>query len=149
MTCEITNPSTNIATWLIVLIGWIVVHLATLSRERRKEKRDAANSIIEELKIVEQLAVVFHTAEKYDSGASDTLIWRVSRVIRTLQRPPLKILDVPLNLMVRFRKGITLRNIEPSTFSTQTYHCDLVRDIRTVTDEMVESIEASRDANFS
>ncbi len=148
MTCESTISNTSIVTWLIVLGGWIVVHSATLARERRKEKRDAANTLIEAIKAVEQFAVCFHTAEKYDSSASDALIWRVSRLIRILQRPPLKAMDIPLNLMVRFRKGITLKNIDPSSFTTQTYHSDLIRDIRNATDEMIESIEAARDVCF-
>lgn len=149
MACEATTGWANTVTWGMVLVGWFVVHCATLSRERRKEKRDAVSRIIEEIKTVEDLAVTFHTSEKFDSQTSDLLIWRVNRVIRTLQRLPLQALDIPLGLMVRFRKGLTLLNTDVSTFAPQTYHGDIIKGIRTVTDEMLETIEAARDKNLA
>jgi hypothetical protein len=33
---------THVVTWSLVLGGWWVVHLATLNRDRRKEKRDVS-----------------------------------------------------------------------------------------------------------
>ena len=32
---------TSLVTWILVFVGWFAVHKATLSRERRKEKREA------------------------------------------------------------------------------------------------------------
>lgn len=150
MACEeISVGLANAATWGIVLAGWVVVHCATLARERRKENREAVTRIIEEIKAVENLAVTFHTSEKFDSQISDSLIWRVNRAIRTLQRQPLQTLDIPLGMMVRFRKGLTLLNTDASTFAMQTYHCEIVRGIRSVTDELLTEIEAARDKEFT
>lgn len=149
MTCEATINWANTVTWIVVLVGWIAVHCATLSRERRKEKRDAVSCIIEEIRAVEVLAVTFHTSDKFDSLSSDLLIWRTNRVNRALQRPPLQTLDIPLSLMVRFRKRFTLLNTDTSTFVRQTYHSEIIKDIRSVTDEIIESIEAARDKYFA
>ena len=150
MACEGTAIGwANAVTWGMVLVGWISVHRATLSRERRKEKREAVTRIIEEIKAVEDLAIRFHTSEKFDSQISDALIWRVNRVTRTLQRPPLQILDIPLGLMVRFRKGLTLLNTDASTFVTQTYHGEIIKGVRAIADELLETIEAARDRNFT
>lgn len=150
MACEeaATNWA-NTLTWGMVLVGWFVVHYATKSRERHKENREAVARIIEEIKAVENLAVKFHTSEKFDSQTSDSLIWRVNRVNRTLQRPPLKILDIPVRLMVRFRKELTLLNTDSSTFLTQTFNSEIVKGTRAVTDELLEKIEAARDKNFA
>lgn len=149
MACEATTGWANTVTWGMVLVGWFVVHYATLSRERRKEKRDTCSRIIDEIKTIENLAVTFHTSEKFDSQTSDLLIWRVNRVIRTLQRLPLQTLDIPLGLLIRFRKGLTLQNTDASTFAPQTYHGEIIKSIRTVTDELLETIEAARDRNFA
>ena len=148
MTNNVTNNWANAVTWGIVIVGWLVMHRMTLSRERRKEKRDATNCIIDEIKAVGHLAITFHTSEKFNPQTSDILVWRVNRVIRTLQRLPLQTLDIPLGLMVRFRKGITLRNTDASTFESQQYHGDLIKGIRLVTDEILETIEKSRDKIF-
>lgn len=149
MTCEATINWANTVTWIVVLVGWIAVHCATLSRERRKEKRDAVSCIIEEIRAVEVLAVTFHTSDKFDSLSSDLLIWRTIRVNRALQRPPLQTLDIPLSLMVRFKKGLTLLNTDTSTFVRQTYHSEIIRGIHSVTDDIIESIEAAREQYFA
>jgi hypothetical protein len=39
-------------TWLLIIVGWLVVHFTTLKREKRKENREAAYKIVEEIKIV-------------------------------------------------------------------------------------------------
>lgn len=149
MACEATTGWANIVTWGLIVLGWFIVHRATLSREHRKEKRDSVSCIIEEIKAVEKLAVEFHTSDKFDSQASESLIWQVSRVTRTLQRPPLQALEIPLGLMVRFRKGLTLQNTDASSFVSQTYHCNIIKGIRDVTDEILETIEVARDRCFT
>lgn len=149
MACEeITVGLVNAVTWWMVLVGWIVVHRTTLSRERRKENREAVARIIDEINVVGNLAITFHTSRTFDSQASDALIWRVNRVIRTLQRLPLQNLDIPLGMMVRFRKGLTLLNTDASVFVTQTYQGEIVKGVRAVTDDLLETIEAARDRIF-
>lgn len=138
----------NTITWGIVLIGWITVHCSTLSRERRKEKRDSVSRIIEEIKAIEILAVTFHTSDNFDPQSSDSLIWRISRVTRSLQRPPLKSLNIDLSLMVRFRREFTLQNTDASTFAPQAYNSGIIKGIRAITDKIIETIEAAKDKAF-
>jgi hypothetical protein len=125
------------------------VYAAALSRERRKEKRDAVSCTIDEIKAIENMAVKFHTSKKFDSQGSDEYIWRVNRVIRTLQRQPLQNLKIPPPLMVRYRKGLTYLNTDASTFVPQEYHGNIIRELRAITDEMIETVEAARDKNFN
>lgn len=138
----------DIVTWLLVLAGWSAVHLIELSHERRKEKREAVTRTINEIKEIENDAISFHSSEIYCAQASDSLTWRVVRLNRCLQRPPLTSLDIPLPLMVRFKKALTLKNTDASSFVSQAYHGELIVDIRKISDEIIEGIEAARDRKF-
>lgn len=139
----------NGATWALVLLGWYVVHRTTLLRERRKENRESVAQLIHDIKATEELAVRFNTAEQFEPLVSESVIWQTSRIIRTLQRKPLKDLNIPLTLMVKFRRGLTLMNTDASSFQTQTCNGDVVIGIRSITDRMIEAVEAARDKHFT
>lgn len=135
-------------TWLLIIVGWLVVHFTTLKRERRKENREAALKIVEEIKILEGMAVRFHSSEKFVHQDCDSLIWQINRIIRKLQRPPLKYLHIRIELMTRFRQNLT-QNTDISTFSTQAHDGEVILNIHEITDELIDEIEAGRDIYFS
>lgn len=148
MACESAMGWSNVVTWGLVLAGWVVVHKMTLFRERRKENRDAVTRFIDEMKAVEDMAIRFHTADKFDAEGSHSLICRVGRLNRMLQRQPLKALNMSLALMIRFKKGLTLKNTDASSFKMHGHHSDLVVGIRDVTNDMLEAIEAAKNEKF-
>jgi len=49
-----------LVSWLLIIGGWLFVHRATLSRERRKEKREEINNTIQEIRAIENIAIDFH-----------------------------------------------------------------------------------------
>lgn len=138
----------DVVTWLLVLAGWLVVHRTELEHERRKEKREAATRIVNEVKDLEGQAIAFHSSREYSAEDSDSLTWRIVRLNRRLQRPPLNNLNIPLALMVRFKKAFTLKNTDASSFVPHEYHDELIVGIRRITDEMIEALEAARDREF-
>lgn len=138
----------NIVTWLIVFLGWWAVHKTALLRERRKENREAVNLLIVEIRNIEKLAIEFHTGEKFNPYISDSIIWKASHVIRFLQREPFRGLEIPETLMIQLRKDLTLSNMDASTFSSQDYHSDIIKNIRTTIDNLIDSLEAARDKVF-
>lgn len=147
MACESVDWS-DWVTWGFVLAGWTVVHLTQLSHERRKENREEVTRVIDELKEIERQAVAFHVSESYSAQESNSLIWRVGRLNRRLQRCPINSLEIPVPLMVRFKKAVILNNTDSSSFVTQAYHGNLIIGIRQITDEMIEILEAGRDRVF-
>lgn len=144
MACQFSDA----ATWVLVIAGWYVIHRATLSRERRKESRDAVSKSIDQIRSIEDLAIKFHTSENFNTESYESLIWQINRTIRSLQRPPLKELDLSKSLLSRFRREITLNNADASTFEQQDRGSIIVKDIRTTTDRLLDAIEAARDAKF-
>src|SRR5689334_10731024 len=91
----------NLVTWVLILVGWYIVHLATLERERRKERRELVQLTLEALRELEADAAKYHTAATFDSIALDALVYKTGRIIRSLQRVPLKELQIPVWRMVR------------------------------------------------
>lgn len=145
MATECSSGWSNVITWFIVAIGWYAVHRATLSRERRKEQREATQKAIEEIKQIEKSALDFHMANGHSQQEADTLTSRIDRILRLIQRPPLKALEAPVMPMVKFRKSITLTNFDSSGFSTQHAESELLYAIRCATDDFTTAIETQRD----
>jgi hypothetical protein len=139
----------NLITWLLVLAGWFAVHQATLSRERRKERREAAKFTIESLRELEVDALKFHMAPGFDSVQADQLIYRAGRIIRGLQRTPMSELELPLGRMVRLRRSMTLNNADASVFKPQTAGSGLLMEIRAAVDDLVDAIETARDTKWA
>lgn len=136
---------TNLVTWVLVFVGWFVIHKATLSRERRKEKREASRQFCIELRAAERLAIDFHTAQSHDDRKATDLRQDVDRLILQLQRAPLAELEIPLQRMIQLRRSITRQNADPSDFAAQATNSNLVRDIRNATTDLIEDIEDRRD----
>lgn len=138
----------DIITWILVILGWFFVHKATMSREEWKEKRESINSIIKEIKEVEELCINFQTSIKFSNQAQDTLIWKVNRIIKALYRPPLKYLHIPTEIIIRFRQRLTY-NTDKSTFSTQAHDGEIISSIHEVIDDLIDEIDAGKNIYFS
>lgn len=82
MTEACSSDWADIVTWAMVFGGWFFVHTTTLSRERRKEKREVAHKICSELRSLECQALDFHTAPSHDSRKATDLRQDVDRLIR-------------------------------------------------------------------
>ena len=78
----------GVITWFIVVIGWIIVHNATLARDRRKEKREISMHICKEIADLQATAIDFHTATDFDARKSTDLAQQVDRVCIRLQKYP-------------------------------------------------------------
>lgn len=138
----------SVVTWILVFGGWFFVHKATLRRERRKEKREAAKQVCGELRLVERSAIDFHTAQTHDSRRATDLRQEVERLSLQLQRAPLSELEIPLSRIIQLRRNITRKNVDPSDFAAQTADSDLVRDIRNAATDLIEVIEGEREKRW-
>jgi hypothetical protein len=139
------ESTTTLVTWSLAFGGWFAVHKATLSRERRKEKREAAKEMCLALRTLERSAIDFHTAEEYSSRAANDLRQDTERLILQLQRKPLSELQIPLSRMIQFRRSVSRHNIDPSDFLCQLPDSDLIREVRNAVTDVIESIEERRE----
>lgn len=131
-------------TWVIVAIGWKIVHHSTLARERRREKRDAAKQLVTDLHELEKSARGFHGAEHYDEYAAAELSMRCDRLIKAVQRAPFDELKISPSLMTSVRRAITCHNIDRTAFAQQAANSEIQRNIRCATDDLIDAIEEAK-----
>lgn len=143
------NCADGSLTWLLVLLGWYVVHRASLSRERRKERREITFRCVDEVKDIERRALGFHTAAAYCHDAVEEITVDVSRLIRRLQRPPLQSLQIPTQHLVRLRQSITLKNADLSGFTAQQRNGEIPQEIRSACNSLIDAIELAREREYT
>ncbi|MBK7022532.1 MAG: hypothetical protein IPH41_03145 [Sulfuritalea sp.] len=131
-------------TWLVVAAGWYTVHRATLSRERRREKRDAAKQLASDLHELEKSAREFHSAERHDEYAAAELSMRCDRLIKVVQRAPFDELKIAPSLMTSLRRAVTCHNIDRTAFSQQAANSEIQRNIRCAIDDLIDAIEEAK-----
>ena len=136
---------THVVTWSLVLGGWWVVHLATLNRDRRKEKRDVSAQVCKNILALQGNAIDFHTAQFFEARKSTDLAQDVERVAIQLQKSPLQELEIPISRIVALRQRITRRNIDPTDFMPQPVDSILVLEIRNAVSDVIFAIEDARE----
>ncbi|HXU93961.1 MAG TPA: hypothetical protein VFP33_09925 [Gallionella sp.] len=137
---------TEAVTWLLVFIGWGVVHLATLARDRRKEKRETSMQLCKDIADLQSAAIDFHTAARFDSRKSTDLAQQVERIILRVQKKPLSELNIPLTRLITLRRKITQHNVDASDFSSQPADSEIILGIRTAISDLIGAIEDSRES---
>lgn len=136
---------TDVVTWLLVFIGWAVIHKATLIRDRRKEKREISMQICKDIAELQSAAIDFHTASHFNARKSTDLAQQVERIILRLQKPPLSELNIPLGRMITLRRKITKHNIDPTDYKSQPDDSPIIFGIRNAVTDLIIVIEDARE----
>ncbi len=136
---------THVVTWLLVFLGWGVVHLATLNRDRRKEKRDVSANVCKNLLELQADAIDFHTGQVFEVRKSTDIAQQVERVAIQLQKCPLQELQIPVGRIVALRQRITRQNIDPTSFTPQPADSNLIFEIRNAVTDVISAIEDGRE----
>lgn len=127
----------HVITWLLVIIGWIIINWQHNRRETRKEQYSQLTEINTWLADIEHKAIAFHTAETYDQQTYRELVRDIARIT-----PQIKLLGL-LNdskaiavLVTDIRRAITLNNADASTFEPKASNDPLLDDISNSIDEL-------------
>lgn len=135
----------DVVTWLLVFIGWAVVHRATLIRDRRKEKREISMQICTDIAELQSAAIDFHTSPHFNARKSTDLAQQVERIILRLQKPPLNELKIAREHMVTLRRRITKRNIDLTDFKSQPDDGEIIFGIRNAVTDLTTLIESNKE----
>lgn len=146
-----------LVSWLLIIGGWYAVHKAALSRERRKEKREEIDKIIEEIRVIESMAIDFHNSKIFDKKINSNITLRIDRLSKKLQTPSIfNKIKIQTQLMIEFRKSITLHHFDKSDFPSLTQRIiknnlypatsidTLIRDINSATDDLRDAVESAK-----
>ncbi|MET2526929.1 hypothetical protein [Ralstonia pseudosolanacearum] len=128
-------------TLILVVIGWAATHLLSEARERRKEVRARLDSVFGALQELHASAERFHCAEAFDRLQAQRLRTEIHSFQRKLERIAILNIDDLAPFILGVRRGITLRNFEPSNFVHQGPDSDILRDIVDATAELEDELE--------
>ena len=140
------NIWNDAVTWLLVFIGWAVVHRATLIRDRRKEKREISMKICTDIAELQAAAIDFHTGSQFNARKSTDIAQQVDQVINRLQKSPLSELSIPLSNLITLRRKITKHNIDLTDFKSQPADSQIIFGIRNAVTELIILIEDNRES---
>ena len=130
-----SHSSTQFVTWILVVVGWIVVSEQQRLREIWKSDYQRLLSFRQLLKDVESKALNFHT-QQFDFSDRRELLRLVSET--TLEasylRKTLHLKNDMSSLTSKLRRSITLNNFDENSHSTQDVASPLLEAI-------VESVE--------
>lgn len=131
----------QIITWMLIVVGWVMVHYLTLTRERQKEVRELKSKLVEQILEVENRSISFHQAPNYSQDHARSLVAEIERISSAIARKPLSILAIEPKVVALFRRSITLKNFDQSIFSSQSADSRLLNDISLRTEILTNALE--------
>lgn len=134
-------PCLDWMSWLLVLVGWYVVHLTTLQRERRKENRDFSSQVVDDLYTLSRNGRKFHLSKQYDEEIAFDIVQSLGRTFRTVNLEPISELKIDARKLMAVRMAVTLNNFDKSSFVRQDASSELVREIALSIEDLASEIE--------
>jgi len=127
-------------TWILVVLGWVIVNWQNNRREDRKEVRAALTKMYSDIAELEKAGILFHTSKSQDYNlASDILIMQGKLSERLSQ---LRIRGSSYsNELAFFTDSISLENFLDANFVRQSVSSPLVNSIRDTSKELESVLE--------
>lgn len=142
--CQYSSNSqllTQIPTWIIVIIGWFVVHHLSTKRDQRKEARERLDQYILGLRALEERAIKFHQSTSYQADIARGLVSDIERCRTKLNRHPFCSFKISPALKIQLRQSITLRNCDASKFACQPANSPILGNIVNAFDDIEDQLE--------
>jgi len=132
---------TQIPTWIIVVLGWFVVHHLSKKRDQRKEARERIDQFIVALRAIEEKAIEFHQSDSYKGDVARSLLFDIQRIIAKLKRHPFCSFKVDHNLLKELRRAVTLKNFDSSKFVCQPANSAILSNVANAVDDIEDQLE--------
>lgn len=142
---DIASIGTELVTWVLVIVGWMVVSDQQATRERSKNSTERLDAFRKQLAEVEHLAISFHTRTYKVSDANNLLrkLGRLSREASYLRKQGLIGLGTSEDVR-SVRSAITLKNFDRGNHVIQASDSPLVQTIESVCNNLDRQfVEAS------
>lgn len=127
-------------TWVIVIIGWLIVNHQNNQRERRKEIRQAIDKIVAKIDDIERSALTFHQTS-YNENSARELMLSIEKNNRSIAR--LQVIDIETynKKVIPFRRSITLKNFDPSAQVALNGNDPQLASISTAAQNLIDILE--------
>lgn len=127
--------------WVLIIFGWWMVHRLNSKRELEKEKRGAANDVINKLETLEKKAKGYHTSPSRQDANEREIKHDIKLVIRRLNSLGMNNTVHHRKLIAQMRQSITSKNFESESFCQQYENDKLVADISISIDRIIIELE--------
>jgi hypothetical protein len=124
-----------------IIVGWFATHLFSEARERRKEARSQLDKLIERLIKLQSSTLGFHTQATFQPNVADELLTEIARIERILSRTPLAASGEMSGLIKEYRRAISLRNFEKTSFQQQEIGSDILVGISIAAQDIEDHLE--------
>lgn len=136
----------NWASYALIILGWIAVHLFSAHRDKQKEWREFSRETATFIDKIEKSSILYHTSVtrninlekkiKLDLNGLDTRFSLIKKHLRF--HPTIAVL----------RSAITLENFESSNFSQQTYGSEIIQSIAFEANLLREALYGAESKNI-
>lgn len=137
----------QIVTWVIVIIGWLIVNHQNNNRERRKEIRQAIDKIVNRIEEIEQDALRFHQSS-FDGGSARKLLLSLDKTGRSITWLRMVGTEEYKKSIVSFRRSITLKNFDPTAHVALGSNDSQLARISAAADNLVNLLENAYAAQY-
>lgn len=127
----------DLVTWVLVVLGWMVVSDQNEQRELSKNGYARIVSVRDDLKLLEKRAVSFHTSSfnSNDMNALARAISKLTKELSLLQKHEFVGLSTSMEA-VALRRAMTLTNFEEPSHSKQSAGSPVVQGIEEACDSL-------------
>jgi hypothetical protein len=133
----------QVITWLLVILGWLLVNRQNNIREKRKEIRSLLDKIQSFLDEIEYQAIQYHTSQQ-----SDELAFQLKRNLNKKFQNKLSVLKLR-NLDIQncyphlkqLRQAVTLENFDTSGFKPKNISDDVIKNIWLAKENLSQELE--------
>ncbi|MHB8580511.1 MAG: hypothetical protein ACYDA4_11720 [Ignavibacteriaceae bacterium] len=145
---QVVGAFGQFVTWILVIVGWVVVNRQHDRRETRKEIRARLNELRDDLCKLEHLAEKYHIWPNHQESSARRIKVLLKRIgdgvdqIRLLNR---QVHDARL---VALRQAITYRNFDTESHRSQDLSGPLIAGINASVDELINALESGFRTRF-
>lgn len=118
----------NVVTWLLVVLGWVVVHHFAQRREQSKEWRALIRKLALDIEEVTKKASAYHRADSRSIDLEEEILWSLNIIGDQLSIVKQKLKENTLSL-VGLEESITMNNFQSKDFARQGLQEKILRDI--------------------
>lgn len=140
--CNWLNWLGQAVSWLIVIVGWIVINHQNNQRETRKELRTAIDTVEKYILDTEKSAIQFHTAKYSESTAKELMVEidRIDSRIELISRATKDELTLK-RAFISFRQAITLYNFDRSNHQVESDQSEIIDNISGASNSIFQALE--------
>lgn len=131
----------QVGTWVLVVLGWIIVNRQNNKRESRKEVRGQLDQVSELLVELEEMAVEYHTAQQQNAKLARSIKHAITRLTNVVHYIGLADARDFNRRIVRLRRTITLKNFDSANHQPVVVDGDFLENISSAAQDLIDLLE--------